>query len=44
LGMYFFNTKLSKLEKLRKENLRVLHAIAGVIMLAVGVYLIYTKL
>lgn len=44
LGMYFFNAKMSKLEKIRKDNLRVLHAIAGVIMLAVGAYLIYTKL
>jgi cytochrome c biogenesis protein CcdA/thiol-disulfide isomerase/thioredoxin len=44
LGMYFFNAKMSKLEKMRKENLRVLHAITGVIMLAVGLYLIYTKL
>jgi cytochrome c biogenesis protein CcdA/glutaredoxin-related protein len=44
LGMYFFNAKMSKLEKLRKENLRVLHAITGLIMLAVGAYLIYTKI
>ena len=44
LGMYFFNTKLSKIEKMRKENLRVLHLVAGVIMLAVGAYLIYTKI
>ncbi len=44
LGMYFFNAKLSKLEKMRRDNLRTLHAITGVIMLAVGVYLIYTKL
>jgi cytochrome c biogenesis protein CcdA/glutaredoxin-related protein len=44
LGMYFFNTKLSKLEKLRRENLRVLHAITGIIMMAVGAYLIYTKI
>jgi cytochrome c biogenesis protein CcdA/glutaredoxin-related protein len=44
LGMYFFNAKMSKLEKIRKENLRLLHAITGVIMLAVGAYLIYTKL
>ena len=44
LAMYFFNTKLSKLEKMRRENLRLLHAITGTIMLAVGAYLIYTKL
>jgi cytochrome c biogenesis protein CcdA len=44
LGMYFFNAKLSKLEKMRRENLRVLHAITGAIMLAVGLYLIYTKI
>lgn len=42
-GMYFFNTKLSKLEKMRKENLRVLHFVAGAIMLAVGAYLIYVR-
>lgn len=42
-GMYFFNTKLNKLEKLRRENLRVLHFVAGVIMLAVGAYLIYAR-
>ena len=44
LGMYFFNAKLSKLEKMRRENLRLLHAITGVIMLSVGLWLIYTKL
>lgn len=44
LGMYFFNAKLSAMEKMRRENLRLLHAITGVIMLAVGMYLIYTKL
>lgn len=44
LAMYFFNAKLSNLEKMRRDNLRLLHAITGVIMLAVGVYLIYTKL
>ena len=43
-GMYFFNTKLGKLEKWRKGNLRLLHAIAGTIMLAVGIYLIYSRL
>ncbi len=44
VGMYFFNTKLGKLEKWRKGNLRLLHALAGAIMLAVGAYLIYSKL
>lgn len=44
MGMYFFNAKLSSMEKMRRENLRLLHAITGVIMLAVGVYLIYTKI
>lgn len=44
LGMYFFNAKLSKMEKMRKENLRLLHAITGLLMLAVGVYLIYVKI
>lgn len=44
LGMYFFNAKLSKMEKMRRDNLRLLHAITGVIMLAVGVYLIYIKI
>ena len=44
LGMYFFNAKLSKLEKMRRSNLRVLHAITGIIMLLVGGYLIYTKI
>ncbi|EKE19609.1 MAG: cytochrome c biogenesis protein transmembrane region [uncultured bacterium] len=44
LGMYFFNAKLSKMEKMRRDNLRLLHAITGVIMLAVGIYLIYTKI
>ena len=44
LAMYFFNTRMGKLEGWRKDNLRLLHAITGIIMLAVGVYLIYTKL
>ncbi len=43
IGMYFFNTKLGKLEKWRKGNLRLLHAIAGIVMLAVGIYLIYAR-
>ena len=44
LGMYFFNTKMSRVDAWRKNNLRMLHAIAGTIMLAIGLYLIYTKL
>lgn len=40
LGMYFFNLEMVKLEKMRKNNLRVLHAIVGIIMLLMGVYLI----
>ena len=43
LGMYFFNAKLSKFEKMRKANLRVLHLIAGAIMLVIGAYLIYVR-
>jgi len=43
LGMYFFNTKMSTLENWRKENLRIMHAVIGVIMLIVGLYLIYTR-
>lgn len=40
LGMYFFKLKGSRLEQLRKENLRFLHAIAGAIMIVMGVYLL----
>jgi cytochrome c biogenesis protein CcdA/thiol-disulfide isomerase/thioredoxin len=40
LGMYFFNFEMSKLEKIRKSNLRVLHAIVGTIMVLMGLYLI----
>lgn len=40
LAMYFFNIKGSKLEALRKDNLKVLHAIAGTIMLIMGIYLL----
>jgi cytochrome c biogenesis protein CcdA len=44
LGMYFFNARMSKLEDWRKDNLRIMHAVIGAIMLAVGVYLIYTRI
>lgn len=40
LGMYFFNFKMVELEKMRRENLRVLHAIVGTIMVLMGLYLI----
>lgn len=40
LGMYFFKLKGSKLENLRKENLKLLHAIAGAIMIVMGIYLL----
>jgi len=39
IGMYF-GVRMKKLEELRRKNLRLLHAIAGVIMLFIGVYLI----
>lgn len=44
LGMYFFNTRMGKVEEWRKNNLRLLHAIAGTILMALGIYLIYSKL
>lgn len=40
LGMYFFDVKMGSLEKLRKENLKTLHAVVGTIMLLMGVYLL----
>jgi cytochrome c biogenesis protein CcdA len=43
LAMYFFNAKMKKLENMRKNNLRTLHAIIGTIMLLLGIYLIYTR-
>ena len=43
LAMYFFNIKMKKLEAIRKDNLRLLHAITGLIMLLLGIYLIYTR-
>ena len=43
LGMYFFNTRMGKLERWRKENLRFLHLIAGVVMFAIGAYLLYSR-
>lgn len=43
LGMYFFNTRMGKLEQWRKDNLRLLHLIAGVVMFAIGAYLLYSR-
>jgi len=43
LAMYFFNVKMKKLEAIRKENLRLLHSVTGIIILALGIYLIYTR-
>lgn len=39
-GMYFFNFEMKELEKMRRNNLRVLHGIVGVIMLLMGIYLV----
>jgi cytochrome c biogenesis protein CcdA/glutaredoxin len=44
LGMYFFDVKMKNLEIWRKENLRWLHAFTGIVMLALGLYLIYTRI
>lgn len=43
LAMYFFDVKMKKLEAIRKDNLRFLHAITGVIMLALGIYLLWSR-
>ena len=43
LAMYFFNVRMSKLENWRQNNLRLLHAIIGTIMLLLGMYMIYTR-
>lgn len=43
LAMYFFNVKMKNLEAVRKNNLRLLHAITGIIMLAIGIYLILSR-
>jgi cytochrome c biogenesis protein CcdA/glutaredoxin len=43
LVMYFFNTRMSTLENWRQENLRVMHAVIGTIMLLLGIYMIYTR-
>jgi cytochrome c biogenesis protein CcdA/glutaredoxin len=42
-GMYFFNTKMGKLESWRKSHLKILHLIAGAIMFVIGAYLIYSR-
>jgi cytochrome c biogenesis protein CcdA/glutaredoxin len=44
LAMYFFNTRMSKVEEWRTKNLRLMHAVIGTIMLIVGMYLIYTRI
>jgi cytochrome c biogenesis protein CcdA/glutaredoxin-related protein len=43
LAMYFFNLRGKKLEEWRQKNLRLLHAVAGTIMLLLGMYLIYLR-
>ena len=40
----YFGEKMGRLEKWRKGNLRLLHLIAGTIMLFIGAYLIYSWL
>jgi cytochrome c biogenesis protein CcdA/glutaredoxin len=40
LAMYFFNLRGKKLEEFRQKNLRLLHAVAGTIMLLLGIYLV----
>ncbi|MFA6973402.1 MAG: cytochrome c biogenesis protein [Parcubacteria group bacterium] len=39
LGMYF-GLKLGKLDEIRKNNVKLLHAVAGAVMLFIGVYLL----
>ncbi|KKP93174.1 MAG: Cytochrome c biogenesis protein [Candidatus Moranbacteria bacterium GW2011_GWE1_36_7] len=39
-GMYFFNFQMAELEKMRRSNLKVLHAVVGTIMILMGLYLI----
>lgn len=39
LGMYFFHLRMGELEKIRKSNLKTLHAIVGTIMILMGLYL-----
>jgi cytochrome c biogenesis protein CcdA len=43
LAMYF-GSRMGKLEKWRQHNLRILHLVAGAIMLFIGGYLIYNWL
>jgi cytochrome c biogenesis protein CcdA len=43
LAMYFFDAKMKKLENWRKNNLQLLHAFTGIIMLVLGIYLIYSR-
>lgn len=41
LAVSYFGVKAGKLEGWRKQNLRLLHLIAGAIMTGIGIYLIY---
>jgi cytochrome c biogenesis protein CcdA len=43
LAMYFFDARMKSMEGWRKTHLRFLHALTGIIMLALGIYLIYTR-
>ena len=40
LAVSYFDVKAGKLEAWRQQNLRLLHLIAGVIMVGIGIYLI----
>lgn len=40
-AMYFFNARMGKMEGWRTKHIRLLHAIAGAVMLFIGSYLIY---
>lgn len=40
LAMYFFNVRMRQVEEWRKNNLKMLHAVIGTIMLLLGIYLI----
>jgi cytochrome c biogenesis protein CcdA/glutaredoxin len=39
-GMYF-GIRMGKVEEIRKRNVRILHAVAGAVMLFIGIYLLY---
>lgn len=42
IAMYF-GTRMGKVEGWRQQNLRLLHAVAGTIMLLLGIYIIYSR-